>query len=340
MILTFQLRTAYWWYLLSDQACLSFCVWENITSDIQHSKGGISYLIHLPPISQPTFLIPSSVGSEGKKNSTWSPPEGRNDSLDLYIECFCRRAQAEIMEKQHRLPHNLSRAERNAIHSLRNHPDIIIKEADKGGAVVIMNRSDYQKEAARQLSNTKFYRPLPSDPTEEYTKKLHHLLRTLPILTPEQINIPLEPRPGLFYLLPKIHKPGNPGRPIILGFGTLTEGLSGYVDCLLRPYATSTPSYLRDTTDFLRKLQCIGDLPENTILATMDVEAVFTNIPHTDRIQAVRNSIPDDATAQLAAELCPFILTHNYFKFDDNIYLQISGTAMGPRMAPQYANIL
>ncbi|XP_050792228.1 uncharacterized protein LOC127042831 [Gopherus flavomarginatus] len=71
----------------------------------------------------------------------------------------------------------------------------------------------------------------------------------------------------------------------------------------------------------------------------MDVEALYTNIPHTDGIQAVRNTIPDDATAQLAAELCAFILTHNYFKFDDNIYLQISGTAMGTRMAPQYANI-
>ncbi|KAG6932668.1 hypothetical protein G0U57_020942, partial [Chelydra serpentina] len=193
------------------------------------------------------------------------------DSLDLYIECFRRCAQAEIVEKQHRLPHNLSRAERNAIQSLRNNPDIIIKEADKGGAVVIMNRSDYQKEAARQLSNTKFYRPLSSDPTEEYTKKLHHLLRTFPTLTQEQINIPLEPRPGLFYLLPKIHKPGNPGRPIISGIGTLTAGLSVYVDSLLRPYATSTPSYLQDTTDFLRNLQSIGDLPENIILATMDV---------------------------------------------------------------------
>ncbi|XP_050794677.1 uncharacterized protein LOC127044172 [Gopherus flavomarginatus] len=200
-------------------------------------------------------------------------------------------------------------------------------------------RSDYQKEAARQLSNTEFYRPLSSDPTEEYTKKLHHLLRTFPTLTQEQINTPLQPLPGLFSLLPKIHKPGNPGRPIISGIGTLTEGLSGYVDSLLRPYATSTPSYLRDTTDFLRKLQCIGDLPENTILATMDVEALYTNIPHTDGIQAVRNSIPDDDTAQLVAEHCDFILTHNYFKFGDNIYLQTSDTTMGTHMASQHANI-
>ncbi|XP_077674347.1 uncharacterized protein LOC144265548 [Eretmochelys imbricata] len=106
-----------------------------------------------------------------------------------------------------------------------------------------------------------------------------------------------------------------------------------------RPYTTSTPSYLRDTTDFLRKLQSIGDLPENTILATMDVEALYTNTPHKDGLQAVRNSIPDNVTANLVAELCDFVLTHNYFTFGDNVYLQISSTAMDTRMAPQYANV-
>ncbi|CAM5115567.1 unnamed protein product [Eretmochelys imbricata] len=239
------------------------------------------------------------------------------------------------------LPHNLSHAERNAIHSLRNNSDIIIKKADKGGAVVIMNRSEYEQEAARQLSNTSFYKPLPYDPTESYQKQLQHMLKKLPEKAQDQIrtDTPLEPRPGIFYLLPKIHKPGTPGRPIISGIGTLTAGLSGYVDSLLRPYATSTPSYLRDTTDFLRKLQSIGDLPDNTILATMDVEALYTNIPHKDGLQAVRNTIPDNVTANLVAELCDFVLTHNYFTFGDNVYLQISGTAMGTRMAPQYANI-
>ncbi|XP_065424163.1 uncharacterized protein LOC135975776 [Chrysemys picta bellii] len=95
-------------------------------------------------------------------------------------------------------------------------------------------------------------------------------------------------------------------------------------DLSQRPFTTSTP---------------IGDLPENTILATMDVEALYTNIPHKDGLPAIRNSIPDNVTANLVAELCDFVLTHNYFTFGDNIYLQVSGTAMGTRMAPQYANI-
>nr|XP_048677943.1 uncharacterized protein LOC125623125 isoform X1 [Caretta caretta] len=201
-----------------------------------------------------------------------------------------------------------------------------------------MNRSEYEHEAAWQLSNTTFYKPLPSDPTESYQKKLQHLLKKLPEKAQDQIctNTPLEPRPGIFYLLPTIHKPGNPGHPIISGIGTLTAGLSG---SLLRPYATSTPSYLQDTTDFLRKLQSIGDLPDNTILVTMDVEALYTNIPHKDGLQAVKNTIPDNITANQVAELCDFVLTHKYFTYGDNVYLQISGTAMGTHMAPQYANI-
>uniref|UniRef100_K7G6Y6 Reverse transcriptase domain-containing protein n=1 Tax=Pelodiscus sinensis TaxID=13735 RepID=K7G6Y6_PELSI len=276
-----------------------------------------------------------------KNNSIWTPPDGRNYNLDFYIHSFRNNAQTDIIRKRQQATHNLSRAEHHAIQSLKNNLDIVIKPADKGGAVVIMNKADYNQEATRQLSNTTFYKPLPSDPTLDYQKKLHCLLKSLPTATREQIltESPSDPRPGLFYLLPKIHKPGHPGRPIISGIGTLTTGLSSYVDTLLKPFVTNTPSYLRDTTDFLRKLQNIDNLPNNTILATMDVEALYTNIPHEDGLQAIRNTIPEDTTANLIADLCNFVLTHNYFRFENNLYLQISGTAMGTRMAPQYANI-
>lgn len=201
--------------------------------------------------------------------------------------------------------------------------------------------TDYIQEAHRQLSNTAFYIKLDSDPTQEYKKELNKIVKELPPHIQEQIltNTPTEPRPGTFYLLPKIHKPGNPGRPIISGIGTITVGVSGYMDTVLKPYAISAPSYVRDTTDFLRKIQSLNNLPNNTILATMDVESLYTNIPHNDGLQAIRNTISDKTTADFATKLCQFVLTHNNFKFGDDLFLQISGTAMGTRMAPQYANI-
>lgn len=54
----------------------------------------------------------------------------------------------------------------------------------------------------------------------------------LPLETQERTDTSTsqDPRPGTFYLLPKIHKPGNPGLHIIYAIGTITYGVSGYVD--------------------------------------------------------------------------------------------------------------
>jgi len=35
---------------------------------------------------------------KGSNNSTWIPPEGHNNNLDLYINCFRKRADAEIIK--------------------------------------------------------------------------------------------------------------------------------------------------------------------------------------------------------------------------------------------------
>ncbi|CAJ0927182.1 unnamed protein product [Ranitomeya imitator] len=60
---------------------------------------------------------------------------------------------------------NLSAPDFQALQTLRNDKDIIIKPADKGGAIVVMNKSDYTKEIHRQLHDDTVYRLLPADPT-------------------------------------------------------------------------------------------------------------------------------------------------------------------------------
>ena len=86
-------------------------------------------------------------------------------------------------------------------------------------------------------------------------------------------------RAGRFYILPKIHKQGNPGRPIISSNGHPTERISEFVDYHLKPLVQTLPSYIKDTTHFLLQLQNLGPLPENAILVTLDVSSFYTNIP-------------------------------------------------------------
>ena len=278
-----------------------------------------------------------------KKESNFTPPEGRCPRLDTYAEVLRKSVIANYINKSRRIHHNLTPLQRQATRSLKQNREIVIKPADKGGAVVIQNRTDYIAEAHRQLNNQRDYKQLPSDPTRDHCRQLQQLIKTLDDSTQQATTslIPKDPRPGTLYLLPKVHKANIPGRPIISGNGTLCEGISGYVEGILKPLVQDTPSFCRDTTDFLQRIHHHGDVTPGTLLVTMDVSALYTSIPHDDGIAATHTALqsanytsPDDI-----ARLIRFILDHNYFTFYGHHYIQTHGTAMGTRFAPQYANL-
>jgi hypothetical protein len=58
------------------------------------------------------------------------------------------------------------------IQELKERDDIVIKPADKGSAVVVMDIVDYIEEANRQLTDERIYKKLDSDPTEELGTKI------------------------------------------------------------------------------------------------------------------------------------------------------------------------
>ena len=62
--------------------------------------------------------------------------------------------------------------------------------------------------------------------------------------------------------------------------GHPTEKISEFVDLHLQPHVQNLPSYLQDTTDFLRKQDAMGQLPPETLLVSMDVTSLYTNIYH------------------------------------------------------------
>ncbi len=55
---------------------------------------------------------------------------------------------------------NLSKTEFLALRNLKNITHLVIKKADKGSAVVIMDRDQYLHEAYRQLNNPANYSKL------------------------------------------------------------------------------------------------------------------------------------------------------------------------------------
>ena len=148
----------------------------------------------------------------------------------------------------------------------------------------------------------------------------------------------------VFYTLTKIHKPTPVGRPIISGVSGPTERLSAFVDKLFQPIAQQQKSYLKDTTDFVNFVEGTR-VPENTILVSMDVTSLYTNIPQEEGIQTVcraYNSFYNDQPpipTQFLEKALSLILQENSFQFYDKNCLQTHGTAMGTKMAVAFANI-
>ena len=132
---------------------------------------------------------------------------------------------------------------------------------------------------------------------------------------------PKQPTCSRFYILPKIHKDRNnpPGRPIVSANGHRTEHISVYVSDILNPLVPKLPSYIKDTTHFLNKLCSISAIPNDSLLVTPDVSSLYTNIAHTEGIQAARGHLNKRALktppTETVCDLIDIILTNNNFEF-------------------------
>ena len=74
-------------------------------------------------------------------------------------------------------------------------------------------------------------------------------------LPPSATSLVVEcPRTSKFYLLPKIHKPGNPERPTVSACARPTEKLALYLDKVTAPFVRGLESYVKDTTHMLNIL--------------------------------------------------------------------------------------
>ena len=92
----------------------------------------------------------------------WTPPVGKSPHLDTYINV----TTTEILEHKPAPGKctNLSQNELKALQELRSNPNIVIKPADKGGAIVLMNKQDYLNEGLRQLNDPQFYKEIQRNP--------------------------------------------------------------------------------------------------------------------------------------------------------------------------------
>ena len=256
----------------------------------------------------------------------------------------------------HNTKHNITLEQRRAIGKLRANEDIIVKSADKGGMVCVLNSSSYMTEAHRQLHNTKYYKNIDEPLLKHNIPKINNILEDLfakGYISKKQLeylNASEDDKLRHFYLLPKIHKPTNKwtlpdmpeGRPIVGDCGTESRRISEYIDSFLKPLANKHPSYIKDTYDFVGKIRN-KRINKNYILVTGDITALYTNMDIDRTISVIRNIFDENPDPKRPdkelLDLLEIAMKNNDFSFCNNFFLQIFGTAMGKTFAPNCANL-
>ena len=144
----------------------------------------------------------------------------------------------------------------------------------------------------------KFYRACKEDNTQLVAREIRNFLvaskklNAIDSITFEFMLPPDHPRTPPFYMLPKIHNEGCPGRPIISGCDSPTDNMPRHLDHFLKPAAPLLDSYIKDTGEFLQLIHSFKEsFHEDVILITIDIKSLYTCIPHDEGIQAACEAI-------------------------------------------------
>ena len=156
---------------------------------------------------------------------------------------------------------NLSKGKQKAMEEL-------ITSAGEGGAVVIMDVEKYINEVNRQLSDKCNYKKLQEDPMLQHSNLVNDTIDRFKkenLLSKKLANglKSVNPKTPKFYISPKIRKESNLGKPVINSINCHSSETSRFVDHQLQPLVREIPSYIKDTNDFVNKIDNFA-VPPNT----------------------------------------------------------------------------
>ena len=136
-------------------------------------------------------------------------------------------------------------------------------------------------------------------------------------------------------------------RAVVSGIGHATERLAELAEKHLKEHVESRESYIRDTGDFLYKLNNVkqpvaGEGGHKPLLFCMDVAKLYPSVPRNDGVAACQEALEARETAGVPTfellEVIKLVLDNNNFQLGgDRYYIQTSGTAIGSKLGKNFA---
>ena len=263
-----------------------------------------------------------------------------------------RTSSAAILHRA-RLPahSNVSKEEKKALNNLKKDQSRVVMKADKGNCFVVMDRSDYDNKMETLLSDRSTYEIVSTSPFRRIERELNAML--LSLKRQHKIDEPTyrklhstDGTPPAIRGSVKHHKEGNPLRPIVTYMGSALYNTSKFLTDILSPLQNRNGYSVANSLQFSRELSDV-EIDDDEVLVSFDVVSLFTAIPVDKACEYIKTKIEQDATLSSRTnldiddviKLLQFTLSNNYFVFNDKIYKQVHGCAMGSPVSPVVANL-
>ena len=209
-----------------------------------------------------------------KNKSNFYPQCNRDKHLDHAVEYL---NNLPLNSEKKKFKSNLTKIECKAIKDLKENDNVVIKEADKGGSVVIMSKEHYMRMVYNQLNDHDTYKRVnPGHDKKVMTFFKKFVAKYNGNLTDKETDylMNFKFRKSNSYGLPKVHKSKMIEEqtklqnkeyvttlepqdlklsPIVAGPQCPAKPLSTLLDIIIKPLMTHVKSYSRDSLDFLNK---------------------------------------------------------------------------------------
>ena len=269
--------------------------------------------------------------------------EDTKDQIKYLFQKFALNAEHQCASKRNQFLHR-------TLQSLSNNTDIKVCKLDKGRGVAILNSDDYYAKLDNILADkSKFIKINTEQEIHPIIAKensiRYYVRKYLKGYGDEIIKslIPSGSNPGKLYGLIKVHKDGNPARPVVSMIGTPEYKLAKFLDSIIKPYIPD--SYIiQSSEEFLNKINTFNFNSSNQFLVSFDVKSLFTNVPLSQTIDIIANYIFSSdrndhppITKEVFVKLM-HLATECMFLFKDELYKQVDGIGMGSPLGCTMAN--
>jgi hypothetical protein len=289
--------------------------------------------------------------------SSWNPLylDQRKD-----IEATLNTLQYSLLPNNSPIKLNIKRSDIQQYNKLLNDKNTLVILADKNLGYAVVTKSWYLDRCFDHLNTPSYVKVTDNykqgiqgksiinylvdslnDLVMEYQNQLNHNEIKWILQKPKQ-----EWQPMRFYITAKVHKKPIKGRPIVPSMTWMTFHLSQWLANQLNPLLLNCDWVLKDTYDLLASLKLINenDLPNTLRIASADVDALYPNMDINTGLQLIKEFIEElnwenPQKREFLIKAMQFVLSKGYITFQNDIYQQTNGAAMGSPFVPPYAQI-